>query len=225
MAASPPAWHHRPVTKPTRKKVANDLSESEFLSWYGRWQPLSLPDMARLLDGSGVRWWIAGGLAIEAAGGAPREHSDVDLAIAADDLARFQAHLPDLQLWEAHLGSLTPLLPGNTLTPGREQLWARRDAGQPWLLDLLLSHLDGGELLFKHDHSIRIPMSSGIVHRDGIPYLAPQVVLLHKARLMRDKDRQDFDTTVDLLDRPARAWLTAALDAHLPGHEWLQRLS
>lgn len=212
------------MTNHVPKKVANDLSEPEFLSWYGPWDPLSPLDAAQLLDGSGVRWWIAGGLAIEAAGGAPRDHSDVDIAIAADDLTILQAHLPDLQLWEAYLGSLTPLLPGNTLTPGREQLWGRRDAAQPWLLDLLLSPINGDEWVFKRDHSIRMPLSSAIIHHDGIPYLAPQAVLLYKAALMRDKDRQDFATTVDLLDEPARVWLDAALGVHLPDHEWRQRL-
>ena len=200
------------------------MSEDEFLSWYGPWESLTVPGVARLMDGFTGRWWIAGGHAIDAATGTRREHSDVDLVIAADDLARFRAHRPDLQLWEPHNGSLTPLPAGRDLTPGREQLWARRDATRPWLVDILLSPMDGTDWLFKRDHGIRLPAEAAIITREGVGYLAPQAVLLHKAHLLRDKDRRDFDVTVPLLDPTARAWLAAALDRHLPGHEWRDRL-
>jgi hypothetical protein len=172
-----------------------------------------------------VRWWIAGGCAIDAATGTTRDHDDVDLAIVTQDLPLLQAHAPQLQLWEAFKGSLTPLLPGNRLNNGREQLWARLDATQPWLLDVLLSPIDGDDWLFKKDHSIRLPMSEAIVQHDEVPFLAPQAVLLFKARLMRDKDRRDFAVTLPQLDRRAREWLAAALRRHLPGHEWLPQLA
>lgn len=207
-----------PATRP--KVTANDLSDEEFDAWYGRWVPLAPTETAELLAGSGVRWWIAGGFAIDAAAGVAREHGDIDVAIDSADLAKLRAHLPQLHLWEAHAGSLTPLLPGNPLTSGREGLWARHDATGPWLFDVLLSPVDGADWVFKRDHEIRMPMSEAILVRDDVPYLAPQLVLLYKARLLRDKDQRDFDLVLPHLDGSARGWLAAALDRHLPGHRW-----
>lgn len=205
------------------QKRANDLTEEQFISWYGPWQPLTVAQIVQLLHDSGIRWWIVGGLAIEAASGVKRAHDDIDVSIARDDLELWRQQL-DLQLWEAHCGSLTPLLPGNRLTEGREQLWARSDATQPWLLDLLLSPIEGEDWVFKRDHSIRMPLSEAVFVKDDVPYLAPEAVLLYKAKLMRDKDNRDFDVMAPKLTRPARTWLADALGAHIPGHQWLERL-
>ncbi|ADD44700.1 nucleotidyltransferase domain-containing protein [Stackebrandtia nassauensis] len=203
---------------------ANDLPEAELIAWYGPWEPLTLNEIRAVFDGTPVRWWVAGGRVIDAVTGTAREHGDVDVAIAREDLDIVRERVPDWQLWHAHSGSLQPLFPGDPLMEGREGLWVRRDATQPWILDLLLSPTDGVDWIFKRDHSIRLPLSEAVIRIDDMPYLAPQCVLLYKARHMRDKDRRDFDVTLPHLDTAARAWLATALDKHLPGHEWRQRL-
>jgi hypothetical protein len=48
------------------------------------------------------------------------------------------------------------LLPGTALTEGCEQLWARRNAQQPWQLDLLLDR-SRGEWEFKRDARAHVP--------------------------------------------------------------------
>lgn len=207
-----------------RTITANDLSESDFLTWYGRWESPEPTQVAGMLAGSGVRWWIAGGRAVDAASGTTREHDDTDVAIAADDLPALREHLSHLCLWQPRLGTLTPLFPGTEPGEGHEQLWARADADSPWLLDILLTPVEGDEWLFKRDHAIRLPLSRAVRPVDGVPYLAPEVVLLHKARTIRPKDIRDFEVTVDHLDAEARRWLRDALDRHLPDHPWTSRL-
>lgn len=209
---------------PQNRTNANNLSEAVFKAWYGPWEPLTLPEIRALMDGTEIRWWVAGGLAIDAVTGTSREHGDVDIAIDAADLEALRALVPDWQLWHAHAGTLEPLFPGDSLREGREGLWARRDATLPWIMDLLLSPTDGTDWVFKRDHAIRMPLAEAVVRIDGTPYLAPQCVLLYKARHLRDKDKRDFEVALPHLDSPARAWLAAALDRHLPGHEWRQRL-
>lgn len=49
----------------------------------------------------------------------------------------------DWHLWEARDGTLRPLLPGDQMAEGCEQLWARRNAHQPWRLDIQLDR--GGD--------------------------------------------------------------------------------
>lgn len=137
-----------PVGSAFAKKV-NDLDEAAFQALYGRWDPPPPAQVAGLLAGSGVRWWIAGGR--DARAGAPaRQHDDTDIAVRLSDLDGLRSHLSGWHLWEASSGTLRPLLPGDTLAPGCEQLWARRDAQHPWQLDLLLDRSDA-EWVSKRD--------------------------------------------------------------------------
>ncbi|MGD0085198.1 MAG: hypothetical protein ABSD78_18705 [Acidimicrobiales bacterium] len=58
-----------------------DLREREFQLLFGAWSGLEPAAVGELLSGVGFRWWIAGGHAVEAAGGASRPHGDSDVAV------------------------------------------------------------------------------------------------------------------------------------------------
>ena len=196
-------------------KAINDLDEEAFQSLYGRWDPLQPAQVAELFSAVQVRWWIAGGRAARA--GAPaRHHEDTDIAVRIGDLDVLRRHLSDWDLWETHGGTLRPLLPGGKLTGGRDQLWARRDAQHPWQLDLLLDRSED-EWVFKRDPRIRVPWQRALHTVNGIPYLRPELALLHKAHLDRPKDRADLAAA--RLDPNARAWLAHTL-AQLDHHTW-----
>jgi hypothetical protein len=177
-----------------------------------------------LLAGGGFRWWVAGGWAAELAGGPRRRHADTDVAVLFDELPDIRAHLRTYHLWEAHAGSLRPLLDGEDLRPEREQLWVRRDARSPWLADLLLTPTDGGRWVYKRDGRISLPLDDVGTTTDGVPHLRPEVVLLHKAHRVRPKDEEDFAALVPLLDARARAWLAEALAVAHGDHPWRTRL-
>ncbi len=193
----------------------NELDSEQFQSLYGRWEPLSPAAVARILGPAGVRWYIAGGRAARV-GAAPRRHDDTDVVVRLDDLDRLRYALADWHLWEAHDGSLRPLLPGLSLTDGREQLWIRADAHHPWQLDVQLDH-GADEWVFKHDVRIRLPWDRALHTVDDVVYLRPELALLHKARHDRPKDRADLQAAT--LDPRARAWLASALD-QLGYAEW-----
>jgi hypothetical protein len=77
----------------------------------------------------------------------------------------------------------------------------------------------------RRDETIALPYDRIIRHDTrGIPYLAPQLVLLFKAKATRPKDQADFDGVHPLLARDERTWLAAALRRIHPGHGWLERL-
>jgi hypothetical protein len=59
---------------------------------------------------------------------------------------------------------------------------------------------------------------------DGIPYLAPELQLLMKAKGRRPKDETDFDVVVPALDDEQWAWLRTAIERAHPGSPWLARL-
>jgi hypothetical protein len=188
-------------------KAVSELDEEAFQALYGRWDPLGPAQVAELLRASSVRWWIAGGRAARI--GAPdRHHDDTDVAVSVADVDELRKDLSDWHLWEANSGTLRPLLPGDTLTEGCEQLWARRDAQHAWRLDLLLDRSTGA-WTFKKDARIRVPWERALHTVDGIRYLRPEIALLHKAHLDRPKDRADLAAA--RLDPAARAWLADTL--------------
>jgi len=136
-------------------KAINSLDEETFQALYGQWDPLEPAQVAELFRASPVRWWIAGGRAARV--GAPaRHHEDTDVAVRISDLDELRNDLSDWHLWETDSGTLRPLLPGDHLTGGCEQLWARRDAQHPWQLDVLLDR-STDEWVFKRDTRIRVP--------------------------------------------------------------------
>lgn len=204
--------------------MVDHLSEEEFQQVYGRWAPFTPRQVAELFDGAAFPWWIAGGWAAEASGAPARRHEDTDIAVLHDDLAAIRSWLSGFHLWEAHAGSLRPLLPGDELLPGRDGLWVRRDAESPWVCDLLLTPSRDGRWLCKRDERVSLPLDQIGRTIDGIPYLRPSIVLLLKAKALRDKDEEDFRGLLPHLPTGERAWLAQALDTAHPGHPWRARL-
>jgi hypothetical protein len=59
---------------------------------------------------------------------------------------------------------------------------------------------------------------------DGIPYLAPELVLLFKAKHIRSKDQADFDESLPGMTPRPRGTLAGLLARVYPGHPWLAAL-
>src|SRR5579859_543406 len=196
-------------------RAVNDMAEAAFQALYGRWDPLDPAQVADLFSGSSVRWWIVGGRAARV-GAVPRGHEDTDVAVCRADLDELRATLSGWHLWEASDGALRPLLPGQPLTEGCDQLWLRRDARHPWRLDIQLDPSDE-EWVFRRDPGIRVPWPRAVQAVDGIRYARPEIALLYKGRHDRPKDRADLAAAV--LDADARAWLADTLD-RLGHHVW-----
>lgn len=215
---------HRPVRR--IDPGAHDLTFEEFQLLYGSWRPLRPSAVGSLLQHAPFQWWVAGGWALCAAGAPPRFHEDIDIAILAKDVGKLRSWLSDYHLWEASSGALRPLREGDRLTDGCEQLWVRRDANSPWVMDILLTPSEGGTWLFKRDRGIRRPLSEiGRVGMDGVTYLCPEIVMLFKAHLSRGKDDADFNAVLPSLSGEAQRWLAVALAATRPDHPWIARLN
>ena len=84
---------------------------------------------------------------------------------------------------------------------------------------------DGDTWICRRDQAIRLPYSDIIRRtRSGIPYLAPELVLLFKAKHARPKDQADFDATVPHMTPAQRETLAELLGRAHPGHRWLGAL-
>jgi hypothetical protein len=104
------------------------------------------------------------------------------------------------------------------------QTWARDHDGL-FRFDVFREPHDGDTWICRRDPAIRLPYREVVrTTAGGVPYEAPEVVLLFKAKHTRPKDDADFDTVLPLLDADALEWLHRALEQIHRGHPWVERV-
>ena len=209
-------------------RTPEEIAEDErFFRWYGAWEPLDPDGVVALMAGFDRPWWIVGGWSIEAFTGRPREHEDVDVSILGCDLAAFRDHVGDeWNLWSNHGGTLRPFNDRHpeVLDVG-SQVWIRRSAAEPWVVDMVPTPDRDGLWTSKRDPEIVAPLDEVTWVADtGIRYQRPEVTLHYKAVQHRPKDDRDLAATWPLLDPDARAWLVDVVGRLYPDHPWLERM-
>ncbi len=216
-----------PVEREPLHRTAAEIAEDEaFFRWYGPWAPLDPDGLVDFMAGFDRPWWIVGGWAIEAFTGVPREHEDVDLSLLACDLSAFREHVGDRwHLWSNHGGTLRPFDDRHReVLDVSSQVWVRRSAADPWVIDLPITPDRDGLWTSKRDPGhVAAVEDVTWVDAAGVRYLRPEIVLLYKAALHRPKDDRDLAVAWPLLDPTARGWLREAVARLYPGHAWLER--
>ena len=206
--------------------MANDINQ------FGLWQPWSPREIARFFSHLAVPWWIAGGWALDLFLGAQaRHHDDIDVQILRRDQHAVRVLLHEWDVQEAHPPAHPDQWPFREWKPGMvlnsvvHDVWCRPRKTDPWAFQLMIADTDNDHWLFRRDARIFRPLSTiGRRTDDGIPYLAPEIQLLYKAKQPRPKDEADFARTLPYLDPESHQWLTQALALVHPGHPWLTRL-
>lgn len=204
----------------------SDLTDDELSRIYGPWLSRTPHDAALLFESYPGRWWIAGGWAIEVFTGVSRPHGDLDPSIPRRELALLRRHLAGkIDLWAADQETLRILLPDDidhdVLAESCENVWARSGGAEPWQYDIILMGVTGDTWTFKRDPRVSLPVERIVWSVDGVPYLRPEIQLLHKAAGLRPKDQADFAATWPLLDSAQQSWLREAIELAHPGHPWL----
>ncbi len=202
------------------------LDHDEIVRLYGPWLSRTPQEAAALFQGYVGLWWVAGGWAIEAFSKVRRPHDDIDLTVLWSGLAALRKHLSGrLDIWQADDGTLRPIVSqADPVSESCENLWLRASGADPWEYDVKVIHATSTTWTYKRDTRVTIPMEEALWVHEGIPYLSPEVQLLHKAPGLRQKDQADFDACVGLLDPQPRAWLRDALHLAHPGHPWASEL-
>ena len=171
-------------------------------------------------------WGFAGGWAIDLfLGRVTRAHGDIDIATLRPHQAMLRAHLADLEPDKVVDAKLVPWESGEPLALPIHELWVRLpDGGR---LEILLNEYDAAtdEWVFRRDQRVRRPLRRVLGERDDTPYLAPEVVLLYKAKTLDSKNDADFLTALPSLSNEQRGWLASALALVHPDHLWIQRLT
>jgi Aminoglycoside-2''-adenylyltransferase len=194
-------------------------------AWSMAWTP---EQAAEALDGVSAPWAVAGGWALDLwLGEQTREHEDLEITVPASSFPAIQARLDalGLKVFMNVNGEVTLLAPGEAPTRGF-QTWVTDPAAQGWRMDIFREPGDAETWIYRRTGELSAPRAwaSGR-SAAGIPYVAPQIVLLFKAKATRDKDEADFALVAPKLAHEVRAWLAASLRIIQPGHPWIDRLS
>lgn len=190
-------------------------------------------------------WWVAGGWAIDCfLGHITREHHDVDMLVLRRDQSLLHSTLQEFPLrkviphpegqmnrgtmarWSVGERLELPVHQINVYRPADEHLThedaAAADPEHRWWFQIMLGETDGDDWTYRRNPAIRRPLRQiGFHSPEGLPYLAPEIVLLFKSKHMLAHDRADFDSAAPVMDPEPRRWLREALLRTAPEHEWL----
>jgi hypothetical protein len=191
------------------------------------WQPVPPHDAVRWLSAAPVRWWFAGGWALDLfMGASSRPHGDLDVGVLRKDASALVATLPTWEFFESKDGVRTPLDVGGPPRANVNSLWGRPRGAALWTLEIMLDDGTDDTWVYRRHSEIRVPLAMAIKRsREGLPYLAPEIQLLFKARNARPRDHADFARVSPALDAEARRWFRDALALTDPGHQWINALN
>lgn len=179
------------------------------------------------MAGFPARWCVAGGWAIELyLGRKTRDHTDLELAIFRNDQQLLHQHLRDWEFQKIVNGQLQLWPRGDWLELPIHEIVARSEKLREARVEFLLNEQTDNSWVFRRRPTISLPIDGAVnLSVDGIPFLAPEIVLLFKAKSPKPKDELDFCATCLELDETRKKWLRSNLEAMHVSHPWIERLA
>lgn len=204
-----------------------------------------------LLKGHPFEYAICGGFAIELfLNKEIRKHGDIDISAFWADRDQIILYMQSLgwQVYEMCGGGLA-----HHITDISKQVRAKRNifcftnncdlvtlsptetsnmytlefnhSGQKDLnfIEFLFNHKTENDFLYARNNEISLSLSRAILYQEGVPYLAPELVLLYKSTdIHREGYQLDYDSVFGKMNNAQRLWLQNALSVMNPdGHSWL----
>ena len=196
--------------------------------WIGYYAFSPVESVTDELRDAPFEWYISGGWALDLfLGKVERVHHDVDVIVPRRSQLDLQKHLTERgwkfvtpfekrhEIWPPHMRLELP----------RHQVHAYR--GEQFI-DFLLTDMEDVWRYRREPQVLRSMEKMSLRSADGIPYLAPELVLLFKSKNTgshaRLKDQSDFEKSFPHLEPERRAWLYWALVATSPDHPWIKEL-
>jgi hypothetical protein len=146
----------------------------------------------------------------------------MDISILSSDAGAFREFLGDRwTAWNVDDSWFRPFDHRFVDVRPDSQVWVRRDAASPWVLDVPFTPDTGGRWTNKRHLAHTEDLEDVTwVAPDGLRYARPEVSLMFKAAQSREKDCQDAEVALPMLDAPARRWLRDAVARREPDHPW-----
>jgi hypothetical protein len=195
----------------------------------------ALLEVAETLGNLRAPFYFAGGWAIDLhLGRVTREHHDIDALVMRRDHLLLHKALKQFSLKKIiphpdgkppNRGAIVEWPAGERLELPVHQINAYRTGESEPAFQVMLAESRGSDWIFRRNPDVSMPISKmGFHPLWGLPYLAPEIVLLFKAKHLEARDRVDFDHAIPALSVDARRWLRDAIEKTHPGHEWLKVL-
>jgi hypothetical protein len=197
-----------------------ELAEGEINE---RWEPWTPSEVAQRMSTVAVPWYVAAGWALELfTCDAAREHHDLEIAVPAIRFGEVMAAFPGFEWDIVGDGQVWPF---PEQLANHHQTWLREPETGRYRIDVFREPHVGDHWVCRRDALITLPYSELILHTsEGIPYAAPEVALLFKAKHLREKDVADFQRVLPTMDRTRRSRLIGWLTHVHPGHPWIEPL-
>ena len=175
----------------------------------------ALLEVAETLGGLRAPFYFAAGWAIDLhLGRVTREHHDIDALVMRRDHLLLHKALKQFSLKKIiphpdgmppNRGTIVEWRPGDKLELPVHQINAYRAGESEPAFQVFLAESSDGEWIFRRNPKVRMPISKmGFHPLWGLPYLAPEIVLLFKAKHLEARDRADFDHAIPALSADAR---------------------
>ena len=96
-------------------------------------------------------------------------------------------------------------------------------------IELEIDSKEGNDFVVQENPRITRSLDKAILYRDGIPYLAPEIILFYKSDkhssespYAKPKTEADFKAAIPLISNESKEWLIDAINTAYPdGYEWL----
>jgi hypothetical protein len=144
-------------------------------------------------------WYVCGGWALDMfLGKQTRLHHDLDIGLFRKDHLYLQDFFADSRLYWIDNGAKQTWEKGHYLELPIHEIWREQEGQQ---LEFVLNECRETEWIYRRNAAIKLPMDKLIYStQDGIPYLAPEVVLLYKSNNPTGKNQQDFEAAFPHLE-------------------------
>jgi hypothetical protein len=177
------------------------------------------------LEALSCPWFVAGGWAIDLfLGRVTRPHGDVDIALYRHDQGTLRDFLSQIH-WNVEqvvAGEARAWPAGRWLALPVHEVHATTSGGDA-TLEFLMNEGDALEWRFRKAPTVT-RLRAAVERRSpgGLPYLAPELVLLYKALTpaRRPTDDADFAAALPALTPEPRYWLASTLGSLAPQHPW-----
>lgn len=200
-----------------------------------------------------AKWCFAGGWAIDLfLGKESRPHKDLDIVVFKNEINEVISYMK-ANNWRLETPTRQGFLPVTEESVSElemDNMWCmNEDYPQDYLkvdeqgscnfyqyerdvqeefdfLEVLLNSTEGGYFIYQQNPAIRLEMSRAIFENNGLPYLAPEIVLLYKSKYLSEDNQADFELVTAKLNPEQREWLKEALtNEYGSDHPWVQALS
>ena len=212
-----------------------------------------LKSASQVMGNMNAKWCFAGGWAIDLfLGKESRPHKDLDIVVFKNEINEVISYMKS-KGWRIETPTRQGFLPvteENVSELEMDNMWCMNEAypldylkvdeqgscnfyqyerevqEEFDFLEVLLNSTEDGYFIYEQNPSVRLEMSRAIFENNGLPYLAPEIVLLYKSKYLSEDNQADFDLVTAKLNSEQIKWLKEALtNEYGSDHPWAMELS